>query len=101
MNELIETSVENDPHRKEVRRMHRTIADALIAKGQKEGRKKGELAALRRTLSLQLQKRFGNLPPQTVALIKATKDIDQLNTWLDRFATATSLDEVGITLASK
>ena len=80
--------------------MRRTIADALreegMKKGLKEGIKKGEVQALRQTLLTQLQQRFGEVPPETRDRIAATEDIKQLDAWLHRFVTASTLKEMKI-----
>jgi hypothetical protein len=108
LRETIEASVETDQHRKELFAMGRTIADQLKAEGRKEGRKEGreqgrkqgrqegEVHGRRQTLLLQLRKRFGALPPEVAARVEQTADVGQLDAWLERFATATRLEEVGI-----
>jgi hypothetical protein len=92
LEDVIEASVEHDPHRKEVRAMGRTIAQALEAKGRKEG----ERSALRKTLVRLLTTRFGTLPAGLVETINRTAQVRQLDDWLDRFATAKTLEDVGI-----
>lgn len=81
--------------------MRRTIAQELkeegVAEGLKEGLTQGEVRALRQTLLRQLRRRFGIVPTEIVGTIEASKDIEQLDEWLDRFATASTLEEVGIT----
>jgi hypothetical protein len=47
------------------------------------------------TLIRQLRRRFGKLPAKVTRAINATTTADQLDEWLDRFATANSLDEMG------
>jgi hypothetical protein len=72
--------------------MGRTIADALIAKGRREGRRE-----VRQQILLDLlRERFGKVPQDTVAAIQSSKSNQKLNTWLRRFATATTLEEIGI-----
>jgi hypothetical protein len=44
----------------------------------------------------QLQRRFGEVPAASAAVINATKDVPRLDTWLDRFATAATLEDVAI-----
>ena len=85
-------SVQTDEHRKEVFEMGKTIAQEL----EERGMERGELHARRATLIRQLRKRFRDLPAEIVQTIEATEDIAQLDQWLDRFATAKSLREVGI-----
>jgi hypothetical protein len=48
------------------------------------------------TLVRQLRKRFGSVPSDVVRVVEATDDVDQLDNWLDRFATAQTLEELGI-----
>ncbi len=50
----------------------------------------------RETLLRLLKRRFGNVPAAVSATIRATDDPEQLDEWLDRFATAATLDDVGI-----
>jgi len=76
--------------------MGRTIADALKDEGRIEGRAQGRLETARGTLIRLLHRRFGNVPDETIQIIEATSDLDRLNTWLDRFATAETLDDVGV-----
>ena len=57
--------------------------------GEKVGIRKGELAMLRRLL----ERRFGELQPETVERLERA-DVDQLLEWGDRVLTATQLDEV-------
>ncbi len=84
----IESSVRTDVHRQEIFEMRRTIADELEEKGALKNR--------RQVLLRQLKRRFGNVPAAVSSTIRATHDPEQLDEWLDRFATAETLDEVGI-----
>lgn len=68
--------------------MGRTMADVL--------EEKGALKALQQTLLRLLKRRFGNVPTAVSATIRGTEDPEQLDEWLDRFATAATLDDVGI-----
>jgi len=43
-----------------------------------------------------LKRRFGDLPDELSSTIRATNDPEQLDEWLDRFATAETLKQVGI-----
>ncbi len=76
--------------------MGKTIAEDLMEKGHAEGHARGQLENARTILIRQLGVRFGELPEKTVAVIQATSDLEQLNTWLDRFAIAKTLEDVGI-----
>ncbi|MBN2490465.1 MAG: hypothetical protein JXQ29_06415 [Planctomycetes bacterium] len=71
--------------------MSRTIADEL--------QEKASIATLRNILVRQLRRRFGEVAEETIAVIEATTDLEKLDGWLDRFATAETLetlDQVGI-----
>jgi hypothetical protein len=86
--------------REETGQMGKTIAEALIERGARKGKREGErtggLRARQQTLLRQLGRRFGELPPDVVTTIESTGDIERLDGWLDRFATATRLEDVGI-----
>jgi len=84
----IEASVQTDEHRQEVFEMRRTIADEL--------KEEGAIRNRQQTLIRQLKRRFGDVPDELSSTIRATNDPEQLDEWLDRFATAETLDEVGI-----
>jgi hypothetical protein len=96
LHDVIVVSVRTDPKRQEVTTLTRTIAEALRDEGREEGRQEGAISALQRVLLRQLRIRFGKVPKVTERLITTTRDIAQLRTWLGRFATATSLEDVGI-----
>ena len=68
--------------------MRRTIADMLKDEGRME--------KSQQTLIRLLQRRFGDVPDELLSTIRATNDPEQMDEWLDRFATAETLDEVGI-----
>jgi hypothetical protein len=90
--ETIENSVKTDDHRQEIHVMGQTIAEKLIA----EGMEKGELQSLKRMLLLVLRKRFGKQAAKTEAIIEQVHDPRQVETWLERFATARTIRDVGI-----
>ena len=92
----IEASVAAGARQREVTRMGRTIAEDLIERGRAQGHAEGERKAARTTLVRQLRVRFGDLPDDVVAIVQACDDLERLNRWLDRFATAATLDDVGI-----
>ena len=116
LREQIEASVQSEDHQAEVTEMGKTIADELIAKGIAKGRKlgrekgreegreegrevgrrEGQVQAKQDTLLRQLRQRFQQVPAETVACIAGTTSLDQLDRWLERFATAGSLTELGI-----
>ena len=72
--------------------MGKTIAQDL----EERGMERGELRARQTTLIRLLRKRFRDLSAEIVQTIEATEDIAQLDEWMDRFATAKSLRDVGI-----
>jgi hypothetical protein len=80
--------------------MARTMAEVLMEEGQQKGERRGELRARQQTLLRQMRRRFGELPSETVATVEATHNIEQLDIWLDRFATAETLDDIAIPLGS-
>ena len=79
--------------------MGKTIAQALKdegrAEGKAEGKAEGVLESRRATLLRLLRKRFRAVPAEVSLTIDRTNSVSQLDEWLDRFATATELDEIG------
>ncbi len=112
LHEVIEASVATDAHRREVQTMQRTIAEELEEKGRRkgrqegrqdgrqEGRQEGALQARQQTLLRQLRRRLTEVPDSVVAAVSGCADVAQLDAWLDKFATARSIAEVGINGAS-
>jgi hypothetical protein len=98
--ETIERSVATDDHRQEIHVMGQTIAEKLIKEGKKEGKKEGlelgELQTLRRTLQMQLRKRFGRQAEPALPIIEKTSDTSRLALWLERFANAKTIQDLGI-----
>jgi hypothetical protein len=92
----IEASVRTDVHRREVSAMGKTIAEDLMEKGERRGKKREAVQSRRRILLTLLRKRFGDLPEQMVSAVKSCTNAEVLDSWLERFATAVTLDEVGI-----
>jgi hypothetical protein len=90
--ELIGKSIRSDTRRREVETLMETMADFLRA----EGRRAGEIHSRQQTLVRLLRRRFGRVPRATEQLIRATEDTARLDTWLDNFATAQTLADVGI-----
>ncbi len=88
LQDRIEQSVRSAEHRGEVMAMGKTIAQAF--------EEKGRLEAARKYLLMLLRARFGKPSKEIAARIKACDDEGQLEEWLRRFATATTLDDVGI-----
>lgn len=92
LRDRIEDSVRMDRDKRELETMEKSYAQVLM----EEGEKKGEVRATRRTLTRLLDQRFGPLPDEVKKKLRSTRDLAQLETWLDRFVTAESLDDVGI-----
>jgi predicted transposase YdaD len=90
--ELVQESVRTDTHREEIMTIRRTMADVLKHQGKQEGK----IEQAHEGLLRQLAKRFGEVPPAVEATVKKTTNLAQLDEWIDRFATATSLEDVGI-----
>jgi len=77
-----------------------TMAEVLRNEGRAEGiekgLEKGQLQTLQATLLRQLRLRFEGLLNEICDLVGRTKDIDKLQTWLDRFVTCQSIEELQI-----
>jgi len=100
LHRAIEASVATDTHRQELVQMGKTIADVIrdegMKEGMKEGIKEGEIRSKRETLLRLLEARFGKPAADVHDVVESTTDIEQLDTWLERFATAKTLKQVGI-----
>jgi predicted transposase/invertase (TIGR01784 family) len=84
---------------KEYRKMQEvelTYFDELELKAELKGVLKGVLKGKRETLLRLLTARFGVLPEATVARIAAVTSDSELDTYLDRFVTANSLEDIGL-----
>jgi len=98
LNEVVERSVQTDPHRQEVMNMGQTIAEMYEERGLEKGILVGELASARTILLRQLRKRFKKVPRKVAARITATTNMRDLETWLDNIVDADTLAKVGIPL---
>src|SRR5262249_8097070 len=96
LREIVDSVIQTDPHRQEYRIMGRTIAEMYLDQGREQGRIEGELQRARTTLLRQLRKRFKRVPRKVEARITATMNMEELETWLDNFANAETLAQVGI-----
>jgi hypothetical protein len=90
--ELIESTVGVEDDRLEVNMARQTIAEAIREEGAIEGRREQAVDMLLK----QLRLRFETVPAQIEQTIQATRDLRQLNQWLERFATAKTLKDVGV-----
>jgi hypothetical protein len=97
LHEVVDRAVQADPHRQEYAKM-KTIADALKDEGRIEGKHLGALEAERAILLRLLRKRFKKVPRKVETRIAATTSLQELEGWLDNFANAATLAEVGIPL---
>jgi ElaB/YqjD/DUF883 family membrane-anchored ribosome-binding protein len=96
LQEALERSMENEELREEVIEMGKSMADVLMERGWTEGWTKAEVKTRQETLVRQLRKRFGKVPRGVVRAVESTADVAKLDDWLDRFATADKLDDLGI-----
>jgi hypothetical protein len=92
LREVVDRTIQTDPHRREYVKMGRTIAEALIEQGKHEE----ALASRKETLLLQLRKRFKKVPRKIEARIAATTNLQDLKTWLGNVIDAATLADVGI-----
>lgn len=96
LRELVLASVRTDERRREVQAMMRTMADVLREEGMEQGLRQGGIRTRQEMLLVLLRARFKKVPKAVERTIKATDDIARLDSWIERFATANTLDEVGI-----
>jgi hypothetical protein len=75
----------------EVQIMGKTIAEALREEGKAQGVLEGTLASKRETL---LRLKFKRVSPAISAQIEAAQDGQQLDNWLDAFATAEKITDI-------
>ena len=90
--QLVEASVQEDPHRREVFDMGQTMAEYLMEQGEA----RGALRARREMLLVQLREKFKRVPAGVVKRVEGTESVEQLDTWIRAFATARKLSDVGI-----
>ena len=73
-------------------------ADRMKAKwakeGLEEGREKGLIEGRREALLRQLAKKFGSLSEDVTAHVRALESVDEIDVYLDRVLSATSLEEM-------
>jgi hypothetical protein len=96
LREVVDRSVQSDPHRKEYTKMGQTIAEMYIEQGRAAGELAGELKRARAILLRLLRQRFKKVPRKVKAHITATTDMRDLECWLDRILDAKTLAEVGV-----
>jgi hypothetical protein len=88
LEQVIESSVRTDEHRQEANMAWHTIAQAVR---EEEG-----LRLRKAILQEQIRERFDVLPANIEQVIAATQDLERLDAWLRRFATAKTLEDIGI-----
>jgi hypothetical protein len=88
--------VRGNDRRREVRAVGKTIAEEL----PDEGRAEEAVRSRQQILLRHLHGRFGNVPKRVERVILATRDVAQLDGWLDSILTAQSLSDKGIGTAS-
>jgi len=84
----IEAAAWSEDKRRELKRMGKTIAEAL--------RDEGRVESAHSTLLRLLRKKFGSVPPHLADQVEQTADLEQLSAWLDRIITAETLEKMGI-----
>jgi hypothetical protein len=89
---LDSASVRTEERRREVQAMRKSMADVL--------KEEGGVETARRILLRSLRTRFGEVPPDTAAVIEVATDLGRLEEWNERVLTAKTLKEVGIPTAS-
>ncbi len=90
--EAIKQSIRDEDRRKEIIDMPQSMADAHL----EQGRNEGGIKMLQSTLLRLLLQRFTKVPAAVEKVIRATKQVEQLNIWFDRGLTAPTLKDVGI-----
>jgi hypothetical protein len=90
LRDVVDRSVQTDPHRKEFKKMGQTIAEMY--------EQQGAVRNARTTLLRLLRKRFKKVPRKMESRVKAATQLRELDEWLDKFATAVTLEDVGIPL---
>ncbi len=73
-----------------------TWSDRMREKFHREGREAGLIEGKRETLLRQLTAKFGPLSPDTIAKVVAIPSAAELDSHLERFVSATSLEEMGL-----
>ena len=79
---------------REVKEMEIMWGDRMKAKWEKVGREGGLIEGKRETLLRQLAKKFGSLSGDVTAHVRALQAVDEIDVYLDRVLTATSLEEM-------
>lgn len=76
--------------------MGETIAEALIEEGKELGLHQGIIQTKQEDVLRLLRAKFGTLPLTVVEKIEALRDVNRLDTLLEKVLTASSIEEMGI-----
>ncbi len=76
--------------------MTQTIAEALREEGFLEGLRRAALRTSQDILLSLLRTKFQRVPKATEKVVRATHDAAQLDAWLSRVLTASTLEDMGI-----
>jgi hypothetical protein len=87
---------EDDALRQEMLDMRKTMADALLEQGRRDGEKKAAVEIRQQTLVCLLRRRFGKVSAKVVTTVESTTDVKLLDTWLDRLVMANNIDQLDI-----
>ena len=71
-----------------------TVAEEWIERGKKEGRQEGRQEGEIDTLLRQIERKFGSEAKKAYQDRVENASLGELDRWLDRFATAESVEEV-------
>jgi hypothetical protein len=78
-----------------------SIERLAYEEGEKEGKKEGELKALRRGIALALELKFGTTSRSVMSLVRATDDLTVLRSVLAAIRTSKNLDRIRQLLGDK
>ena len=96
LTQCIVASARTDEDREELNMARRSMADVVRAEGEQRGEQRGELRARQQMLLVQLRERYKRLPAAVEQTVETTSDPARLDEWIKKFATAESLDAIGI-----
>jgi predicted TIM-barrel fold metal-dependent hydrolase len=91
---IVESNIEDNFRREEVKNMSKTGAQALIEEGMEKGIKLGEIKAKQEDLIRLLSIRFNIIPSELTKKIKSIRKVDQLDILFDHAIKADELSEI-------
>lgn len=100
LREVIVASARTSEQRRQLEMARRTMADEMREEGVKLGRQQESIRRSQQILIRQLECQLGPIPEETRKLIKRTRELAQLNEWLERVVKARNWDEMGMTSTS-